>query len=269
MKSPNIVKSPGMTSEEERVVKSMRELGFDPKKIAECRDKRTCDFSAGHGGDSYLIEAKMRAEDEEILSAMRRGDWSVKRQSQGHSNPISKIVRDSVNQLDAVKTDTDTYRMIWISLVHFPDEDLCFKQIVYTLYGIEDIVFKCVDAQREMSGLLCFYFTHSEFHRFPQLDAAILERRGGFTLCLNEFSKNHDRLCQSGLVRQLRGRKGILIPKEWELRNNCLLVEGDLDRSKPEVVLEHVKSKYKLTSAANVTVQQSEIYFPIQLPKEQ
>lgn len=145
MKSPNFVKSSGMTSEEERVVKSMRELGFDPKKIAECRDKRTCDFSAGHGGDSYLIEAKMRAEDEEILSAMRSGNWAVKRRSQGHSNPISKIVRDSVNQLDSVITDSATYRLIWISLVYFPDEELGYKQILYTLYGIEDIIFQRLD----------------------------------------------------------------------------------------------------------------------------
>lgn len=268
MKSPNIVKSPGMTPEEERVVKSMRELGFDPKKIAECREKRTCDFSAGHGGDSYLIEAKMRAEDEEVLSAMRSGNWAVKRRSQGHSNPISKIVRDSVNQLDSVITDSATYRLIWISLVYFPDEELGYKQILYTLYGIEDIIFQRLDDQQKKCGQ-CFYFTHSEFHRFPQLDAAIVERRAGFTLCLNESSRNHDRFHQSVLVRQFRERKGAVTPKERERGNNCLLVEGDLDRSEPKVVLEHVRSKYKLTSAANVTVQQSEIYFPMQLPKEQ
>lgn len=239
-----------MNPDEINVKTFLEDHGFKVNRISETTSK-TCDFQFSDGHDKYSLEVKARESDRAFETEIKTKDIVSRSRPHGPTNRISRILKDAVKQLDSLVSDSKTYELIWFVIREPWHPELVFKQIRSTLYGIQDIV--CDHNDIENAVVECYYFRHSAFHRFRQLDAVVIEKESGIVVCVNDCAQRYSEFIKSSFYSMFKRGGGLVEPKEREQNGQCFIADCSTDRSEEEAIEKYVKEKYRLQHAITVT----------------
>ncbi|MDQ2077931.1 hypothetical protein [Marinimicrobium sp. ABcell2] len=236
----------------EALVKRTLEEHFklNVEKIPES-DARTPDFLVRDGTNEYLVEVKEKEANPALAEAREeafsRGEIFEVSESLATKSVLQNVVRDGRRQIKAHVTDESTFRIIWVHCVGLA-YDATLEQINAGLYGSETVVdFSSDDA----FAVICYYFGFSQFFKYrDSIDAVMVTgRKGEATLCINNHSPRYEKLKASALVHAMP--VGVKDPIHEEMEGCAFVVDGEVDRSKPDEVLSYLRKKYK-TEKLNV-----------------
>lgn len=236
----------GLCMDAETYVKELLEnhFGLKVEKIP-AGETKTPDFLVQAENEEYLIEVKEKEAHPELEKAKEKAFQQEElfqvSESLKTKSVLQNVVRDGKRQIQAFVTNEATFRVLWIHCTGV-GYDATVEQIITGLYGSETIVdFSSEDA---FSGI-CYYFGHSQFFKFKDsLDAVLVSNvKSEVILCLNNLSPRYEQIKNSQLV--LKMEKGVRDPVEEAKSGKAFLVDSEVDRGKPEEVLEFLKMKYK------------------------
>jgi hypothetical protein len=223
----------------ERVVEQMLvNEGFIVACLEEGTDARTADFRAADGKSSYLIEVKSKVDGEGFHEELRTGDVVMRDEPRGRRNVMSRIVRDAAEQLGSTPADGSEFRIIWF-VAEGRDVDLQAEQFRSTLYGTADLLV----AGRE-AAVRCYYFTYSEFFRLREVDCALITKRGGSLLCVNNLGVRARRLRETKLYKDFESAGALCDPELEESRGKAFVADCPGKRCDEKAIEAYLSSKY-------------------------
>jgi hypothetical protein len=233
--------------------------GFTVSKISET-DRQMPDFLVQDQNHEYIIEVKGKETDQSFMALLESPTPGKKELSLGYRDRLSGIIRKGVNQLDSYESGNSKFKVVWFALntiqlekVYLREgetslpwlENIVGRQLFSTLYGHVDVEGYTHNRKFFQSG--CFYFTNSEFFRYKQLHAVVIQSTEGLLLCVNDLSDRYHELRETRL-HQLFKQKGLFVaePYRIEEEGRCLLVHGDIDRRDEGAVIAFLIQKYNL-----------------------
>jgi hypothetical protein len=248
----------------ETLVKRTLEEHFDlqVEKIPES-DNRTPDFLARDRTNEYLVEVKEKeanpALGEAREEAFSKGEIFEVSESLATKSVLQNVVRDGRRQIKAHVTDDSTLRIVCVhctGLAH----DATLEQIIAGLYGSEIVV--DFSSEEAFAGN-CYYFGFSQFFKYrDSIDAVMVTgRQGEATICINNHSPRYDKLKASVLVHSMPA--GVRDPVHEEKEGCALLVDGEVDRSKPNEVVSYLQKKYKTEKLNVMTMRHMEVHMAV------
>lgn len=243
-----------------RVRLLLRSAGLRSERIPPSATGKRCDLRAlddGVGG--YLIEIKGIHDDEATVSTFRKtmqgGEVFDADRRMGASRSIGDKIDKAMKQVR--ETAGGRHDDLW--LIALVDRgriwsQTIMNQIIATLYGIRVIAEVCPNGKTRK----CLYFSRSAFHKLRlgpdraltdaiELDGAIILGAEGAGLCVNDYSPQAQRLCNSRLGRFF-AEPGLLHTVERiEREGRFLVADCDIDRKDEYAVLQYLAAKYGLT----------------------
>ena len=228
-------------------------LGFDVEPIPTGEEERA-DWKVTVGAFVTLVEEKLKLDDPELL-ARRRAALDGGQVFSTHvpirsDNRLSGITRKAATQIVATAPHVPhDFRIVWFTAAGRLHEQ---KQMQYvaTLYGSTNIF------QLGQSHLKrCYFFRNSDFFRYRDtLDGAvvaeIIDQDISARFCLNPLSPHYGKLKVSPLTATFG--TAIVDPLKEEADGEAYLVDCDLDRAKPDVVLQFLQTKYRIDKIMNI-----------------
>ena len=209
---------------------------------------------------NYVIEVKSKKTDEVFMALLESRVPGEKTLSLGYRNRLSGIIRKGANQLDSFTCGNDEFKLLWFALGTIRLEKIMLRegekslrwlenivgrQLVSTLYGQVDVEGYNQNSEFFQSG--CFYFLNSEFFRYKQLNAVVIQSTEGLLLCVNDLSEKYEEFLNSHLYNYFKKECQFIIdPKRMEIEGRCLVVHGNIDRKNDGVVIHHLIQKYNL-----------------------
>lgn len=225
--------------------------GYRVEKIPQEEDESP-DFLIFDSVWSYLLELKTKfpseAQIEERRKTLETKNVYIIHEPTIRKNTFSGIIKKAKDQLKKPKAPQDVLRLVWLLVATSDWADAQMHQFEATLYGSTRVV----DTTNGRSGD-CFFFHNSDFFLFRDvLDAAIVSTESKLKLLLNPLSPRYERMKKSSLSKHLRN--AVVDPIQLEKECRAFLVEGDVDRSDKEAVLQHLREKYKSENMADITM---------------
>jgi hypothetical protein len=227
-------------SEELWVQGFLERRGFGVERIPAEHTAKRADLKATAESETYLIEVKCVtavppcSEENGILQ------WSV---DLGHSNTVSKVIKDGARQLASTPGSEQPLRLVWFIATTI-DGDAHLQQIEATLYGVVGLVYD-IDAGRAECKP-CYFFDFSEFYRRPELDGAVVGTFERGCLCLNPCSENASALRRSRLWQTFAQDGAVRDPETAERDGRAFVADFAGDRRDERAMLDGVKKKYGL-----------------------
>lgn len=248
----------------EMMIKTTLEEHFklQVEKIPES-DARTPDFLVRDGTYEYLIEVKNKQANPELKEEMEKafsiGEIFGISESLSTKSVLQNVVKDGKRQIEAHVTDESTFRIVWVHCTELA-YDATLEQIISGLYGSETLV--NFSSDQAVSGT-CYYFGFSQFFKYKNsIDAVMVSgRKGESTLCLNNHSPRYEKLKESALVKAMP--VGVRDPIHEEKEGGAFLVDTDVDRNKPDDVLNYLKGKYNLDKLNVMKMHHMEVHMAI------
>ena len=227
-----------------RVCEILDALGLTTGGVPEADTKR-CDLRAHDGeGEHYLIEVKGFHDNADIGRALREDRVHVGERSLVRSNVVEEEVKKAIKQLEATPMAEGALWLVALMSRTTYGSDVTLQQIHGTLYGIRPIIY--VDSSARNVSRPCLYFSHSAFHRHPELDGAIVIDQSSAGLCINDFGRRVERVRDSVLGRAFTKKGALSDAATLESGGGFLWADCGLDRNDKHAVLEYVKDKYCL-----------------------
>jgi hypothetical protein len=220
----------------------LERLGFTVERIKQARLAKRPDLLAVRDNTRMFVEVKARVQDSALRTQMETvpvGATESILTPLEKQNVLSSEVKDANDQLQALASAGDL-RVLWCRA----DNDLFVhgarEQIVSTLLGI-----RVVDCARGGArGLMrCAYAGFADFYRFREIDGAIVEKDGGLTLVLNQFSRRHAAFAGSHLCKSLPPEAIVDVARAAQ-DGLCYVVDGEVDRHDDQAVLAFLRTKH-------------------------
>jgi hypothetical protein len=248
----------------ETLVKRTLEEHFNlqVEKIPES-DKRTPDFFVFDGINEYLIEVKEKEANPELgearEEAFSRGEIFEISEVLATKSVLQNVVRDGRRQIKAHVTDDSTFRVVWDHCTGLA-YDATLEQIITGLYGSETVVDFSSD---EAFAGTCYYFGFSQFFKYrDSIDAVMVTgRKGEATICVNNHSPRYESFKASVLVQSMP--VGVRDPIFEEKEGCAFIVEGEVDRNKPNEVLSYLKENYKTDKLNVMKMRHMEVHMAV------
>jgi hypothetical protein len=223
--------------------------GFEVERIAASQTAKRADYRARHGSETYLVEVKGRPGDDAYGSDLFTKGYAESQSPLGRINTVSSIVRRAARQLDSTEAEDEPFRILAL-VAEGDDTDTQLTQLKSSLYGIVGV---CVPGESNTAEEIpCFYFIHSDFVRFPDVDAAILFGPGACLLCVNELSSRVHSFRSSELYRLYESHGAVIDPPDQERQGRAFIADLEADRSSEEATVRFIKRKYSLPAAIAV-----------------
>ncbi len=170
---------------EANVIKRLRAHGFRADRIP--RDViKTADIFASARGVDFLVEVTSRN-----FADQQRATYAKTNRVDGTMNmvPSTSLIdtlRHSVEQLrTSQKAFKTAFPVLWIVIVNKETPELSMRQLVMSLYGIQELQCWRGGFSYELD---CFWFKESLFDSSPDLPLAVVEYEGALTFCVNDQS---------------------------------------------------------------------------------
>jgi hypothetical protein len=237
-----------MDQQESHAVDSLEAAGFRTTRIKEKANERRADLLVSDGVSEYLIEVKgkdVSAEYRQLQGEADSEGIACLERVIAYRDRLDGILGHAHSQLIATPP-TDAYRLVWISCL-MEDFDFVHQQFEFTLYGKQELVlFK--DLKHLPSTVTCFYYNHSSFFRFREIDAVILSGPSSRYLCLNEFSQKSSEFRQTDLC-EFFPDTNIIVPSKIEQSGKAISLPAEIDRSDDKAKWKYIFETYGLMSA--------------------
>lgn len=206
-------------------------------------EEETPDFLVLDDGPGYLVEAKGRFDDESIEKELGSRGTASRTRPIGYSDSIERIVRKARKQMEVYDSEHQYQWLVWLSVETFlAKPELTFEQFISTLYAVRSVVYGG-EAGGAVNGR-CYYARSGPFERWPEIDGALISSRGGYVLCVNEFSPRADDLCSQEVSKRLSERQAVVLPYEREAQGHCFVADLSIDRRDEAVVRDYLRDRY-------------------------
>jgi len=221
-------------------------LGLRVEKLEEPGDRKEADFLAYYEDEIFIIEAKLREDDEKELcrreSVLSQGDVYVKDDALGRDNTVSGALSNARDQL--------------ISSAQVHGHDL---RIVFHLSKGINAKAKCEIAADTLLGRTnifdvvnnsckpCYFFRYSDFYRYRHaFDAAIVGYVDGYAgLHANAYVNPHSPRYEKAKESEFLIRLGRRDPVAEEAQGLAYIPDPNISVRDPGGVLNHLCAKYK------------------------
>lgn len=228
----------------------LRSWHFEVDQLPERRGQRTPDLLVSRGVRRFVVELKGKADDTTRLrndsKRLVRGEVVEHAEPAGRRNTISGIVEDAVDQIAGLPPAPEDLRLLWLH-GQGRHPDLKVMQFHATVYGTTNII----DLDNPSRRRECYFFYHNEFFRFREgLDGAVLAAGDQVLLCINHFSQRADLLRTSPLA--VAFRPFVCDPVRLEEEGEVFIADCDIDRRRPEEVIQYVRRKYGCEKLMNM-----------------
>lgn len=219
--------------------------GFSVEDILRVPGERRADLRVRWQDEEYVIEAKGKTETvtwRTLVSEARAHGLATIGREVKQVNAVSALIRNAYKQLLATPAGDRAFRILWLVAAH-PDSSFVLSSVEKRLYGLENLV--AIRSSREPPETrVCYYYSHSDFLRFPRLDAAILSTREVGHICINSFSPRRDQLRLSRLYEILAQSGAVQDPEIEEKRGHAFLIDGLINRSPRGEQWNFLRKKY-------------------------
>jgi len=219
--------------------------GFAVEDVPQVPGQPRADLRVRWHDEEYLVEAKGKTETAgwcALLSEARAQGVATIGREVKKVNAISAVIRKAHKQLLATPADNHAFRILWLVAAH-PDSNFVLASVEKRLYGLENLV-AVRSPRRQPETRPCYYYCHSDFLRFPGLDAAILSTKEAGRMCINSFSSRRDQLRMSRLYQILAENGAIRDPEIEEERGHAFLIEDRINRSARGEQWNFLRKKY-------------------------
>ena len=219
--------------------------GFAVEDVPQVPGERRADLRVRWNNEEYVIEAKGKTETDTwraLLSEARANGVATIGREVKQVNAISALIRNAHKQLLATPADNQAFRILWLVAPH-ADSNFVLASVEKRLYGLENLV-AVRSPRRPPETRLCYYYCHSDFLRFPGLDAAILSTQEAGHMCINSFSPLRGQLRMSRLYEILAQSGAVRDPEIEEKRGHAFLIEGWVNRSSTYEQWNFLRKKY-------------------------
>lgn len=238
----------------------LKRVGFNIKKISETNENKIADFIGSYHNISVLIECKLKEDDKKIIKQknkeLQEKGCSIVDGVEGYNSSYESIIKKASKQIRETELKRDFNFLLFISKGINPM--LKAQKIKSTLYGSITLL-RTKFNEQGFEEKLCYGYTYSEFKKYNNIDACIVmtqsiidENKYIFEICLNEYSKNFNKLESSNLLQLF---KLITNPKDDKENGNAYFVDENislkLDSLQKSIhcynpILKHLKEKYNI-----------------------
>lgn len=219
--------------------------GFTVEDIPQVSGERRADLRARWLDEEYLVEAKGKGETTNwrtFLSEVRERGLATTAREIKQWNTVSAVIRDAHDQLVATPASDSAFRILWLVAAH-ADSSFVLSSVEKRLFGLENLV--AIKSTRSLPETkLCYYYSHSDFVRLPDLDAAVLSTQEAGFMCVNSFSPRRCSLRTSRLYEILNRGGAIRDPEISEQRGDAFLIDGNIDRTSGKAQWNFLREKY-------------------------
>lgn len=236
-----------MNESEDCTRRFFEHFGAEVTRIPEVPGERRADLRVEFPGEEFIVEVKGRERNAEFDRTLREEGEAKRSDLVGRTNPISRQIRDAIDQLRA--TPRADGALLLVALVAADDTlETGAAQFKATLYGLVDIVIPS-----EGGGAVakpCLYFTYAEFYEAQDIDGAVLLlSTGGSLLCLNEFSPRRVAFRETRIWREHAAVGATFDPVERVRSMAAFAMPGDHPRGDRDEMLRRLKARYGLSIA--------------------
>jgi hypothetical protein len=191
--------------------------------------------------DCLVVEVKSRIDDAETAEQLRRapvGDILEREGDLGRKNRLSGVVEEASRQIADSQHHYPGVGVLWFRATPSLGFDDSEHQMQATLLGIRDVVWMRGDESR---GTRAFAATYSDFYRFPNIDAAVLEIEDKGRLLMNPFSQRRTDLTR---LYQFFANTGAVLNVDDLPAPKAFIVRGEVDRGDENAVRKALCEQY-------------------------
>lgn len=225
-------------------VKSLLEAwGFQPDMIAETIHHKTPDMSLPLSTGRAIIEVKSKDDDRQLRSVIDSEPGTTHVYT---NTSIESKLRRGLKQIRNFPAKShDDFSLIWLLACKSEITTLTRPAVMTLLYGIQNIDGSMVNTH-EVYEKECFFFGHSFFFRYKDLNAVVLQDFQDSTLCINTFSARYRVFARTNFVRVFREQASVIDPEVMESSGECFLADCNYPRKEVNSVVQYLKDKYGL-----------------------
>ena len=223
----------------------MKHLGFGVEPIDLGAEERA-DWVATIGSEVALVEEKTKLNDPEQVScrkaALDAGEPFASHVPIKPDNRLSGITYKAASQLKTSAAEiAHDFRLVWLTATGH-NHEAKFHQYIATLYGSTNLL---ENGRAPLKR--CYFFRNSDFYRHrEQIDGAVVAEVVGSDLnaklCLNSLSPRY--ACFKDSAVRAAFANAVLDPNFDEAAGGAFVVDCDIDRGRPNDILDYLKTKY-------------------------
>jgi len=221
--------------------------GFGVVDVPCGNQRKTPDFHMSKGAETYLLELKIKGDDEDELArdseVIARGQILERSVPLSPRNTLDGIIRDGHEQMEIADPSVCCFHVLWIHCVG-RDQHVLEERFRFTLFGQQRLI--SLEHKEQIHAL---YFRNSAFWRHRRgLDGVFLSLFVGtkleVKLCINTLSNRLEAFRTSELFAL--HRDGLYDPQALERDCGAFLVDSDVDRKDESAVLDFLREKYSV-----------------------
>ncbi len=229
--------------------------------------KLTPDFHLAKGAEEYLLELKIKGDDEEELTRdtaiLASGQILERSVPLSPRTRLNRIIKDGHKQMLEFDPQLRCLHVLWIHC-EGRDAHLLKERFRLTLFGQQKLL--CMDRQGFVEAL---YFHNSSFWRFRHaLDGMLLTSFNGAALssqlCVNTVSNRVNTFRASSLFDL--HRNGLFDPKAFTDDTEAFIVDSDVERTDEAAVLAFLRAKYGVEHLQTFGMGAYSVATPMNLP---
>ncbi len=235
-----------------------RSLNYEVTPIPTAADKeeRRADLFVEGKGDTFVVEAKAKAEHADFLEHMqtvRETGSNVLTRTDQPWNALSSKIRKAAQQLQATPAAEHAVRLLWVSCLH-SDARFVLEAVQRRLLGNTTLTrFKRTGGLPEMlEPQECYFYGPADFPRFPAIDGAILASANGAGMVVNEFGARSHLLSGTQLHADMFEQGCVLDPAAREAAGNAMVIRDRLPGQDHEPRRQYLIRRYGVMTAPTV-----------------
>jgi hypothetical protein len=217
---------------------TLEEIGYNVDRIPESVEERA-DLWATNAEDRLTVEVKSRVDDMEVAKDLHTSPGKIVTRDTPieRTDALGRIVKKARDQIVASQPDYPGLGVLWFRPAPVLGISDAANQMKANLLGIRTVSF-----QREKR----FYFgtayltARTDFHRFPELNVAILEQNEEFQLIVNPFSPRIEHVRASLLFRYFNDRGAAFDLEQLKPDEHNFVLRAEIDRADEAAVLEEL-----------------------------
>ncbi|MEQ6290617.1 hypothetical protein ACFPAG_08345 [Vogesella sp. GCM10023246] len=233
-------------------------MGLRVEKLEEPGDRKEADFLAYYESEIFIIEAKLKVDDEKELSRRERvltqGEVYVKDDVLGRDNTVSGALSNARDQLiSSAKVHRHDLRIIF-HLSKGINVKAKYEKTTDPLLGRTNIIDMTTQKYKP-----CYFFRYSDFYKFRHaFDAAIVGYVDGhFELHANLYANPHSPRYEKTKKSKFLARYKCKDPMVEEAQGRAYIPDANISIRESEEVLNHLRIKYK-----NAMLEQIDFFAP-------
>jgi hypothetical protein len=213
----------------------LTEIGYTVERILETTDE-TADLWAHSGSDRLTIEVKSRVDDLDVVKELAAAPGTVVTRETPlvRSDPLGRMIRKARSQIRASQSGYPGLGVLWFR----PDPVLgvsnAIEQVKANLLGSRWVSYR-LDGQFGFAP--AFLVAPTDFHRFPDLDAAVLQKQDELQLVVNPFSARKDPLRATRLHHYFDAGGAVIDLDRLASGKDHFILRCELDRADKPAVL--------------------------------